>query len=273
MKYGTQVFEQLMPIFEASVCEAYKTDFLVHDRHMLESTATPGMRYLLMIRPTGTNLLTVGVRDEREYLATCLRQVEPEKQEIHYVEVREYGSKSTRIGRDRAMHLANEKPMLTMKGAKDPFGVTPAMYQFWLGEDLVGTASVQARYERATNRTLVHIGASVSERHHRLGSHAHDAAGRRRGDEGGRVALLELRQPTRQRHALRSVGEATDRVRAVGNCCLIEIQPQARLSPPGSDGLFHARTRRRPRRSSPVASKESTSPAFGRLGTRTSTTG
>ncbi len=168
MKYGTQVFEQLMPIFEASVCEAYKTDFLVHDRHMLESTATPGMRYLLLIRPAGTNLLTVGVRDEREYLATCLRQVEPEKQEIHYVEVREYGSKSTRIGRDRAMHLANEKPMLTMKGAKDPFGVTPAMYQFWLGDDLVGTASVQARYERATNRTLVHIGASVSERHHRL---------------------------------------------------------------------------------------------------------
>lgn len=168
MRYGTRVFEQLLPIFEASVCEHYKTDFLVHDRHMLEGTATPGMRYLLLIRPTGTNLLTVGVRDEREYLATCLRQVEPAKQEIHYVEVREEGCRVTKIGQERAVHLAGERPMLTMKGSKDPFGVTPAMYQFWLADDLVGTASVQARYDRATNRTLVNIGASVSERHHRL---------------------------------------------------------------------------------------------------------
>ncbi len=168
MKYGTSVFEQLLPIFEASVCEHYKNDFLVHDRRMLEGTATPGMRYLLLIRPTGTNLVTVGVKDERDYLAACMRQVEPDKQEIHYVEVREYGSRVTRIGREKALHLACDKPMLTMKAARDPFGVTPAMYQFWLADDLVGTASVQARYERATNRTLVHIGASVSERHHRL---------------------------------------------------------------------------------------------------------
>lgn len=68
MKYGTRVFERLLPIFEASVCEHYKTDFLVHDRHMLEGTATPGMRYLLLIRPTGTSLLA----DCRRMMAPAL---------------------------------------------------------------------------------------------------------------------------------------------------------------------------------------------------------
>lgn len=88
MKYGTGVFEQLLPIFEASVCEHYKNDFLVHDRRMLEGTATPGDALPAADPSTGTNLVTVGVKDERDYLAACMRQVEPDKQEIHYVEVR-----------------------------------------------------------------------------------------------------------------------------------------------------------------------------------------
>jgi hypothetical protein len=168
MKYGTKVFGQLLPILQSSVGEHHKNDSLVRYKRMLEDTATPGMRYLLVIGPTGTNLVTVGVKVELDGLATCMRQVEPEQQEIYYVEVREGGQSSTRIARERAIHLANEKPMLTMKGSKDPFGVTPAMYKFWMADDLAGTASVHARYDRTTNRTLVHVGASVAERHPRL---------------------------------------------------------------------------------------------------------
>lgn len=168
MNYGSNVFNQLMPIFEASVCTHYKDDFLVHDKRTLEGTAVPGLRYLLLIRPYGSQLVTVGVKNTASFVTACLKEIDPARQEIHLVTVTEDGCTVRRVTPEETMKLAVLKPMLDVKAVPGPARSMPVLYRFEKGGKFIATASVFARHDRQVNRSLVDVSASVPQEHDRL---------------------------------------------------------------------------------------------------------
>lgn len=168
MNYGIKVFNQLLPVFQASVCTHYKDDFLVHDKRTLEGTAVPGLRYLFFIRPYGSQLVTVGVKNTASFITACLKEIDPARQEIHLVTVTEQGCTVRRVTSDEAMKLARLKPMLEIKAMQGSERSMPVLYRFEKGGKLIATASILARHDRQANRSLVDVGASVPQEHDRL---------------------------------------------------------------------------------------------------------
>lgn len=168
MSYGKMLFDRVLPVFETSVCTHYRDDFLVIDKACFANTAVPGAQYLLHIRELGTSLVVLGAFDQTEYLNAVLRQSDPKNCELYLLKVHEADCSIKEIKPQEALLLAGARPKIEVRSARDPANVCPTLYQFYKNDQIVGTASVSARYDRETNRTKVHVGASIPATSDRL---------------------------------------------------------------------------------------------------------
>ncbi len=168
MSYGKLVFDFVRPTFDTSPCTHYKDDFLVIDKATFEKTAVPGATYLLHIRELGTSLVVLGAFDQTEYLNAVLRQADPKTCELYLVTVREASCSIKEVSAQEAILLAGARPKIEVRYAKDPFNVSPTLYQFFRNDVLVGSASISVRYCRSENRMQAHVGASISSTADRL---------------------------------------------------------------------------------------------------------
>lgn len=168
MSYGKMLFDRALPVFETSVCTQYRNDFLEIDKATFTKTAVPGAQYLLHIRELGTSLVYLGAFDQTEYLSTVLKLSDPTKCELYLLKVHEADCSIKKIKPPEALLLAGARPKIEVRSAHNPAKVCPTLYQFYKNNEAVGTAFVSARYDRQTNRTKVHVGASITATSDRL---------------------------------------------------------------------------------------------------------
>jgi hypothetical protein len=168
MSYGKLVFDFVRPTFETSPCTHNRNDFVVVDQQTFKNTAVPGATYILHIRELGTSLVVLGAFDQSEYMSAVLRQADPKTCEIYLVTVRESSCAIKEVSAQEAILLAGARPKIEVRYAKDPFNVAPTLYQFFRNDELVGSATISVRYDRGTNRTQAHVGASIPSTSDRL---------------------------------------------------------------------------------------------------------
>lgn len=161
MSYGKMVFDFLLPTFQTSCCTHYKSDFLEVDRQIFERTAVPGISYLLHIRPNGTHLFVIGVKNDANLLQTILRDTDPANCEMYHVEVRAQKCVVKEISPQQGIILLGGRPSIETRRAPDPLGRTPTLYSYYKGDQCVGSASIRIAYDRESNRTYAHVAASI----------------------------------------------------------------------------------------------------------------
>lgn len=60
MYFGDRVFRALEPIFGASICTAYQSDFHERDKQYLQRIVVPGFEFLWIVREHGTHIVPIG---------------------------------------------------------------------------------------------------------------------------------------------------------------------------------------------------------------------
>lgn len=168
MSYGKLVYDFLLPIFNMSVCQHYKSDFHDVDRIVFEETAVPGATYLFHVRELGTSLILLGVRKETELLQTVLQSAHPDNCELYLVTVNFDSCTIKEISAQQALLLAGARPKIEVHAARDPFGKSPTVYQFNRGDTIVGSASISPAYQPGTANLRIDVSASIPSSTDRL---------------------------------------------------------------------------------------------------------
>ena len=168
MSYGKRVFDFVRPTFESSICTHYRDDFLAIDKATFETTAVPGVSYILHIRDMGTRLVVLGAFDQTDYVQAVLREADPKTCELYLIKVHDHTCSMKEITAQQALMAAAAKPKIEVRSSVDPFRVSPTLYHYYQQDMMVGSASISVRYCRATNRTVAKVNASVSASSDRL---------------------------------------------------------------------------------------------------------
>jgi hypothetical protein len=160
--YADLAFERMSPIFEASVCEAYKDDFYRHDLEILKSTAVPGSEYIWSINPCGTHLLMPGSRQVFSCVEQMLRDYNPQRRELYHVRVHLSSVSVTGINDERARFLASSSWNIETRRDKDFSGRRPTMYAWFRDGHPLGSATVAMRYVKEDNQGwTANVAASI----------------------------------------------------------------------------------------------------------------
>lgn len=149
--YGDLVFQILEPIFAKSICEAWQTDFLEHDKRMLQNTAIPGMQYLWAVRKLGTHLVPLGVGQEAASLSAALAF--DQQYELHLLRVTPTGCEVRRISKTDALSLQARAAAFSARRTSNLHGDHQVTWR--VGTTQMASATVTEVRERGNANTQI----------------------------------------------------------------------------------------------------------------------
>lgn len=146
MYFGDRVFRALEPIFAASICTAYKSDFIDRDKEYLQRIVVPGFEFLWVVRENGTHIVPLGHDREKsvEYLTACAGHPE-DLRSFHHVKCTTSDPLIRHVDRQSAFRIAGTPTPFALSYSPCSFSNPDHQVVVRLHNVIAGTALIRSQ--------------------------------------------------------------------------------------------------------------------------------